>query len=200
MTGSYAYVPFAGFCLLAVGLARLAAHRLSTTITRRLIVGLAGVVGLALVLAGLSLLGGEMADAERRDEGHRRLVDEARQFWPQLPRDRPLVCVRLERTSINSLILRKVEGLPKAYFERAAHPYGLVRWTELMSWTGWRRGGPLWEELPSDELPDGPFTVIGHADGRFLVLEAGAPTAAAAAAGWSARGFPVRSIRPVPEG
>jgi hypothetical protein len=69
-----------------------------------------------------------------------------------------------------------------------------------MSWTGWRRGGPLWEELPSDELPDGPFAVIGHADGEFLVLEAGAPTAAAAAAGWSARGFPVRSIRPVPEG
>jgi hypothetical protein len=69
-----------------------------------------------------------------------------------------------------------------------------------MSWVGWRRGGPVWEEVPWSKLPEGPFAVIGHLDGRFVILEAGATTAAAAAAEWAGRGHPVRAIRPLPEG
>ena len=200
MTARYACVPFAGFLMILAGLARLAGRHASSAVGRLAVGGLAGAAVLALAAFSLTVAPREMADADRRDEGHRKLLEEALAFRARMPLGRPLVCVRLERLSVNSRVLEEVEGLPKAYFERANYPYGLVRWAELMSWTGWRRGGPLWEEVPWDEVPDGPFAVIGHADGRFLNLEAGAPTAAAAAAGWSARGFPVRSIRPVPEG
>jgi len=195
MTGSYAYVPLAGFLLLAVGLARIATDRAPSAFTRWLILCLTGLAALALVVAGLRLIGKEMSDAERRDEGHRRLLEEALLFWPQVPRDRPLVCVRLESTSINSRLLGTVEGLPKAYFERATYPYGLVRWAELLSWTGWQRGGPLWEEVHPGTVEPGPFAVVGHVDGRFVLLQTDASSAAAAAARWAEGGFPVRLIR-----
>jgi hypothetical protein len=197
MVARYAYVPFAGFLLMIFGVARVAAGRASTRPRQLLIVGMAGVVTLAIAVAGLPVLTGEMADAERRDEAHRRLVEEAKLFWEKMPRDRPLVCVRLETTSINSEILSAVEGLPKGYYERSNYPYGLVRWAELMSWVGWQRGGPLWEEVDPSRMEPGPFAVIGHADGRFVRLPSDDPTAATAATSWAKRGFVVRSIRPV---
>jgi hypothetical protein len=196
MVARYAYVPFAGFLLMIFGVARVAADRAATPRWRLWILGLAGAVVLAIAVASLSEVRGEMADAERRDEGHRRLLDEARLFWGQMPRDRPLVCVRLERTSVNSEVLNVAEGLPKAYYERANYPYGLVRWAELMSWSGWLRGGPLWEEVDWNSVEPGPFAVIGHVDGRFVRLPTDAPTAASAAVSWANRGFAVRLIRP----
>ena len=198
MIGRYAYVPFAGFLLLGVGLAQLAVRRWASLRGRRLIVLVTGAAAIALAVSGLWVMRGEIADADRRDEGHRRLLEEAARFWPALPHDRPLVCVRLERESINAQILGLAEGLPKAYFERANYPYGLVRWAELLSWTGLERGGPLWQEVPADEVGQAPFAIIGHADGRFVLLPSDAPTAAAAAAGWAQRGFPARIIQPLP--
>ncbi len=198
MIGRYAYVPFAGFLLLGVGLAQLAVRRFSSVRGRRLIVLAAGAAAIALAGTGLWVMRGEIADADRRDEGHRRLLEEAAQFWPALPLDRPLVCVRLERESINAQVLGQAEGLPKAYFERANYPYGLVRWAELESWTGLERGGPLWEEVPADEVGQAPFAVIGHVQGGFVHLPSEGETAASAAAAWIERGFPVRVIRPLP--
>lgn len=198
MIGRYAYVPFAGFLLLGVGLARLAVRRVRSVRGRRLVMVVTGAVALAVAVSGMLVMRGELADADRRDEGHRRLLEEASRFWSEVPHDRPVVCVRLERESINTLVLGMAEGLPKAYFERANYPYGLVRWAEVLSWTGVERGGPLWAEVAAEEVGDAPFAVIGHAEGRFVILPSDAPTAAAAAASWAERGFPVRVIQPLP--
>ena len=76
------------------------------------------------------------------------------------------------------------------------YPYGLIGWAEIFSWICDPEGGPLWEEITLDELDSGPYGVVGHAAGRFVLLPVEYETAAEEAADWAGRGFPVRIIRP----
>ncbi len=193
----YAYAPYAGFLLMVAGSVEFAIARCRSRRWRVAVAGTAGLLVLVWLVSGFVSVSGEMADARRRDEAHRRLVAEAEAFLPQLPRDRAVVCVRLERVAVNAWLLEQVEGLPKTYFERGRYPYGLVGWAELFSWVCDPRGGPLWQNVPADSVGTDDFVVIGHVEGRFVALPSDDPTAAAAANTWSAQGHSVRVIRPL---
>jgi hypothetical protein len=192
----YAYAPFAGFLLMAasgaVAIVAGAPVRFTKTAAR------SAVAVLAVAIFALEVVGmrGELADARRRDEAHRRLVAEAEAFLPQLPQTPVLVCVRIERAAITAWMLERVEGLPKTYFERGRYPYGLVGWAELWSWVGDPLGRPVWRNVPAASVGDLPFAVIGHVADRFIMLASDQPTAADAARAWSDQGYPVRVIRP----
>jgi hypothetical protein len=192
----YAYAPFAGFLLMAAGgaIAVIAAvrNRPARMVMRSAVVALA----VGMFAFGLGVMRGELADARRRDEVHRRLVGEAEAFLPQLPGEPVLVFVRIERAAVTTWMLDHVEGLPKTYFERGRYPYGLVGWAELWSWVGDPLGGPVWRDVPAGSVGDLPFAVIGHVADRFVVLPSDQPTAADAARAWSNQGHPVRVIRP----
>ncbi len=194
----YGYASFAGFVLAAGGLATLAWERARPPGLRRLVGVAAGAAAVCLFLFGIMDMAGEAADARRRADANDRLVEEAAALLPQIPRDRPLVCVRLEGNVVSARLIEQVEGLPKTYFNRGSYPYGLIGWAELFSWVATPSGGPLWIEIPADDVEQGPFAVIGHADGRFVTLPSDATTAAAAAADWAEQGFPVRVIQPLP--
>ncbi len=194
----YGYASFAGFLLMAGGLAQLAMDRADRRRTRFVVAAVAYGLAAVLMLWSLSVMTGEAADATRRAEANQRLVAEAEAFAPELQRDRTLVCVRLERIVVSAGLIDQVEGLPKTYFNRGTAPYGLVGWAELFSWVGETDGGPLWHEIAIEDVGAEPFAVVGHAQGRFVELPVEDRTAAEAAARWASKGFPVRVIQPWP--
>lgn len=192
----YAYAPFAGFVLMAAGGAVAVVGAARTRLAR---IGAAAVVGAlagGMFAFGAERMRGELADARRRDEVHRRLIGEAETFMPRLPEGPVLVCVRIERVAVTAWLLDHVEGLPKTYFERGRYPYGLVGWAELWSWVGDPLGMPVWRDVRAESVGDLPFAVIGHVADRFVMLPSDEPTAAAEARKWSAAGHPVRVIQP----
>ncbi len=194
----YGYASFAGFLLMAGGLAMIVADRTEHRQTRLVVAAVAYGLAAALMLWGLSVMTGEGADATRRAQANHRLVAEAEAFAPRLPQDMTLVCVRLEGLVVSAALIDRVEGLPKTYFNRGSAPYGLVGWAELFSWVGEPHGGPLWHEVAPEDVGSTPFAVVGHAEGRFVELPVEDVTAAEAVARWSAKGFPVRVIQPWP--
>ena len=192
----YAYAPFAGFLLMAAGGAVAVVAAARTRLTRIVIRSAVAALAVGMLAFGMAVMRGELADARRRDEVHRRLVDEAEAFLPQLPGEPVLVCVRIERAAVTAWMLHQVEGLPKTYFERGRYPYGLVGWAELWSWVGDPLGGPVWRDVPAGSVGDLPFAVIGHVADRFVTLPSEQPTAASAAREWSGQGHQVRVIQP----
>ncbi len=139
-----------------------------------------------------------MVDAQRRDEVHRQLLTEARAFAEQLPRDRAILGVRLERESPNRALLAQIEGVPKAYYERGRHPYALIKWAPLFSFVLDSEGGPMFARCGI--AGEGPHEVVGHRSGGFVLLPAVGDTRSASAEHWEAQGgivecFEPRSIR-----
>jgi hypothetical protein len=193
----YGYASFAGFLLAGAGLAVMARDAVRTPGLRHTAIAATAAAAGAIFLSGMMDMFGEAADAQRRADANGRLVAEASAFLPELPRDRPVVCVRLETEVVSARLIEQVEGLPKTYFNRGSYPYGLIGWAELFSWVATPDGGPLWEQVPVEQVGDAPFAVIGHTDGRFVALPANASTADAVAAHWAERGFPVRVIQPI---
>jgi hypothetical protein len=193
----YGYASFVGFLLMAGGVAQLGSERVATRSGRRLVRAGVAVAAAALFLSGAMTLVGEAADAERRADANKRLVAEAEVFLAELPRDRPLVCVRLEAENVSAALIQRVEGLEKTYYHRGSYPYGLIGWAQLFSWVCDSDGGPLWREVAPDEAAEGPFAVVGHAPGGFILLDANTQTVADEVADWYGRNFPVRVIVPL---
>jgi len=192
----YAYAPFAGFLMVVAGGAMAAVGVIRTRPAR--VTAWAAVAALAagMFAFGLPLMRGEMADARRRDDVHRRLVAEAEAFLPELPDDRVVVCARLERSAVTAWLLDHVEGLPKTYFQRGRYPYGLVGWAELWSWVGDPQGGPVWRDVPAGSVGDVPFAVIGHTTAGFRPLPRRGASAVESVASWAQDSVAVRVIRP----
>lgn len=189
----YTYIPAVGF-LLVVAAAGRALVQLLPNRWRRLGVAVMAVTAALYFGWGLRWLRGDMVDARRRDDAHRRLLAEARVFASQLPRDRLVFGVRLERDSVNRELLDLVEGVPKAYYERTRHPYALIKWAPLFSYVLDAEGGPLYENarIGGDE----PFAVVGHRSGGFVRLPPGGATPAESATYWRERGGLVEYFRP----
>jgi hypothetical protein len=192
----YGYASFVGFLLMAGGVAQLALERMTSDSGRRLVRAGVTVAAAALLVSGAMTLVGEAADARRRADANKRLVAEAEAFLAELPRDRPLVCVRLEGENLTAALIEQVEGLEKTYYHRGTYPYGLIGWAQLFSWVCDSTGGPLWREVVSDEVAEGPFAVVGHAPGGFILLDANTESIADEVADWSGRNFPTRVIAP----
>ncbi len=189
----YTHIPLAGF--LVVGAAAVRAAVAAVPAARRsLATALAAAVAAAYLGHGLWLVRGDLADAARRDDAHRRLLAEAAAFAPQLPRDRLVLGVRLEAESANRMLLDRVEGVPKAYYERARFPYGLVRWAPLFSYVLDADGGPLYEECAVEEAAR--WSAVGHRAGGFVALATQASSAPREAAEWRRRGAFVEAFRP----
>jgi hypothetical protein len=195
----YAYAPFAGFLLIVAGGAGAAVGAARTGRAKMLSWSAVAALAVWMFTFGLAVMRGEMADARRRDEANRRLVSEAETFLPQLPDERVLVCVRLERSAVTAWLLDHVEGLPKTYFQRGRYPYGLVGWAELWSWVGDSHGGPVWRDVPAGSVGDLPFAVIGHTSAGFLQLSVRGASVAESAAAWARESVAVRVIQPYPQ-
>jgi hypothetical protein len=189
----YTYIPLVGFLLVVAAAGRALVERLPTR-WRRLAVAAMVVVAAFYLGWGLKWLRDDMADARRRDDAHRRLLAEARAFAPELPRDRLIVGVRLERDSVNRELLDLVEGVPKAYYERTRHPYALIKWAPLFSYVLDAEGGPVFERVRGAD--EQPFTVVGHRTGGFVRLPPGGATPAESAAHWRESGGPVEYFQP----
>jgi hypothetical protein len=192
----YTAIPLAGFLLVMAAAGRAALELVSPS-RRRAVLVLFAAVGVFYFGYGLWWLRGDMVDAERRDEAHRQLLAEARAFAPQLPRDLPILGVRLERESPNRALLAQIEGVPKAYYERANHPYALIKWAPLFSLVLDAEGGPLFERC--GVAGDGRYAVVGHRSGGFMLLPAGAGvTRSESAEHWQAQGGVVECFQPLP--
>jgi hypothetical protein len=103
--------------------------------------------------------------------------------------------VRLETESANRLLLDRVEGVPKAYYERARYPYGLIRWAPLFSWVLDAGGGPLYEECTIEDTAR--WSAVGHRSGGFAVLVTEARSALEEATRLRERGAFVEGFRPL---
>jgi hypothetical protein len=190
----YTYLPLAGFLMVVAAAVRAGVEALPRA-RRRLASAIVVAVAAAYIVFGLWLVRGDQVDASRRDDAHRRLLAEAAAFAPQLPRDGLILGVRLERESANRVLLDQVEGVPKAYYERARYPYGLIRWAPLFSYVLDAGGGPLYEECAVEEA--GRWSAVGHRSGGFAVLATEARSAPQEAARWRERGAFVEGFRPL---
>ncbi len=190
----YTYVPLAGFLVVIAAAVRAGVEGLPRA-RRPLASAIVVAVAAAYLGFGLWLVRGDQADASRRDDAHRRLLAEATAFAPQLPRDGLILGVRLERESANRALLDEVEGVPKAYYERARYPYGLIRWAPLFSYALDPGGGPLYEECAVEEA--GRWSAVGHRSGGFALLATEAGSAPQEAAHWRERGALVEGFRPL---
>ena len=191
----YTYIPLAGFLMVAAA-AAVAVVGLVPARGRRLTVMMVAAVAAAFLVRGLVTLRGDLEDAERRDEAHRRLLAEAAAFAPQLPRQGLILGVRLERESLNRDLLEEVRGVPKAYYERVRYPYGLVRRAPLFSYVLDGRGGPLYEECGVET--GGRWAAVGHRSGGFVALAPEGGDSAVEAERWRQRGAFVEGFWPLP--
>jgi hypothetical protein len=190
----YTTVPYLGFLLVAAGAARelVGAARGTARNAARAAIGLLAVLYLA---AGLARLASDVGDERRYARALDRLVREAEAFLPELPRDRALVAVRLERLSPLAELAGSVEGVAKAYYVRGADPYGLIAEAALWSWVADRDGGPIFVAAAPGPVADRPYAVVGHGIGGFGRLDAGGRSLGEALAFWPARG-PTRLLLP----
>jgi hypothetical protein len=188
----YTYIPLSGFLMVAAA-AALAVVDLAPARRRRMAAVALVSVAAAFLARGLMTLRGDLEDAERRDEAHRRLLAEAAEFAPQLPRQGLILGVRLERESLNRMLLEDVRGVPKAYYERVRYPYGLVRWAPLFSYVLDGRGGPLYAECAVES--GGRWAAVGHRSGGFVALSPEGGDAAGEAETWRRRGAFVEGFR-----
>jgi hypothetical protein len=195
MTSRYTTIPLAGFLTAVAAMAEHLGERLHGPVRR---VAATGAAALVVVVAGASLLTlrGDLADARSYWALHERLLAQARAFLPDLPTDRILVAVRLERADPLAELSRTTAGIPKTFFVRAADPDTLIDWSALWSYVLDPRGGPLFEDVPGSQSGGGPYAVIGHVEGGFVRLEPRASTAAAEVAAWKREGAPAKLIRP----
>jgi hypothetical protein len=192
----YTYVPLAGFVLAAAGVGRLLVLRSRGLLRITSVVVLVALWG-TMFAASSVVIRRDLEDAALRDLAHLRLLAEAEAFSPEIPRDLAIVAVRLEDLSVNRDLLDRIQGIPKVYYERVRHPYGLIRWAPLLSWVLDSADGPLYEEVPVDAVGDATFAVIGHGENRFQRLPSdGAATAAEAVDLWTGRGYYAVVIRP----
>jgi hypothetical protein len=191
----YAHVPFAGFVLLAAGGVAAGLDRLPPALHR---------TGAAVALTGVGLVGAvwigatrdTLADVARVSRAHRVLLAEARAFAPRLPTDRPVVVLRLDRTSILDEVARFPVGWPQPWFARHADPAALVDAAALFEWASDDR------RVSVRRLDDWPAaasgavgSVIAHGPGGFRMLAERVEDTADVAAHWSREGTPLRVIR-----
>jgi hypothetical protein len=135
-------------------------------------------------------------DYGRISEAHGRLLRETEILVPNLPREVPIVSVRLEREHPLLEILRAPAGLVKLPYTRNNDPYGLIDTVALFDWVAADRGLCVRgiRDLPSIETGAEPV-VIGHRNGGFEFLPAGAHGISEIVRHWSERGHPVRTFR-----
>ncbi len=191
----YAHIPFAGFVVLAADGITTVLDRLPPAVRR---------AGAVVTLAGVALLAATwvnatrttLADFARVSEAHRALLAEARAFAPELPRDRPVVVVRLDRVSILEEVARFPLGWPQPWFARTDDPAALIDAAALFEWV---IDDPRTSVRRIDDWPTTTRAVVGsviaHGPGGFRMVAERVEDTAAVAAGWKREGGRLRVIR-----
>ncbi len=196
MTTRYTAIPYAGFLMVMAGAARLLSAAVPPMARHAAAAGFSATIA-AVLFWGLTLVSGDMSDARRCAAAYARPVAEFRRFAVATPPDRVIVAVRLEGEDPLPALADTSAGVPKLYFARPKEPYSLADWAALLSYCLEPVGGPVF--VAGDAASDGrtdTYAVIGHISGAFVSLSDDAPTAAAAFAAWTARGVPVRLLKP----
>jgi hypothetical protein len=192
----YTTVPLVGFVLVMTG----AIHELirwTPAPRRRLAEVGAATVALAVFGSGVGLLFGDVQDMQRQRASYTTLLNEIEAFGDEIPTDRPVVCLRLEQ--IDPLLRLNAEGslgVHKLYFQRAVTPYGLADWAELFTFGRVGRGDEILIKIPPDEAPDGPYAVVAHLPGRFVLMDPRADHPLDEMAAWIRAGHHVSLIGP----
>lgn len=192
----YTMIPLIGFLIIICsGIQELLA--VLNKWGRQIGIGVVGVLVFLMLWVNLIWLQGDGIDAQQYYALHARLLAEARAFLPYLPRDRPLVVVRLENENpLVTLSSHESYGIPKLYFQRQYAPYGLIDWAALLSYTLEPVGGPLYVEVSPDTIENRDYAVLGHIRGGFTFLPKEASTAREAIEIWKNRGAYVRILKP----
>jgi hypothetical protein len=164
---------------------------------RLALVAALGVLFATQLTLDLLTLRGDMADASRLDAAHRRLLAETRAFLTELPKDRVLVVVRLDRADPLRDLVESVAGIPKAYFDRVRDPYGLIDWPSLLTFALDPNGGPVFEAVEPEAAGTASFSVLAHLDGGFRLITPLATSVPGEVRAWEARGFHPRVVRPM---
>jgi hypothetical protein len=186
-------IPYLGFLLvIAIVLSSLGEAVSQNRLYRAAIAA----VVLLVFLAGARTVRADLADHGRISEAHGRLLRETEVLVPNLPHGVPIVSVRLEREQPLLEILRTPAGLVKLPYTRNNDPYGLIDTVALFDWVAADRGLVVREirDLQSVDTGVEPV-VIGHRNGGFDVLPAGAQGISETVRHWRERGHPVRTFR-----
>lgn len=198
----YTAAPLLGFVLVMAGVAREIAAM--TPVPRRWL-ATTGIAAAAtvLIVTNFVWVRGEIGDMHRLSRHYTALLQEAEAFAGQIPTDKTLICVRLERQDpLRRLLAEGSLGLPKTYYQRDRSPYGLANWAHLLTFVRSDRGREIFLDVkPSgpEDLPSGPHEVIGHVEGAFRLLPARGSTALEEWVTWRNTGHHVMLVLP-PEG
>jgi hypothetical protein len=159
----YTAIPYAGFLLLAAGVAGAWILRLQPRWQHAARSGLAMVVALVLV-AGALTVRADLEDHRRVSAAHARLLGEARQVAGQMPRDQVVMAVRAETDNPLAEISLTPRGLAKIYYPRHCDPYALIDSAALWDWV-LRDDGVVVRGVEAG--PEPPAAVLVHRSGRF---------------------------------
>jgi hypothetical protein len=196
LTSRYTTIPLLGL-LMVLGGTATELIRLVRPPVRLALVAALGVLFATQLTLDLLTLRGDMADASRLDAAHRRLLAETRAFLTELPKDRVLVVVRLDRADPLRDLVESVAGIPKAYFDRVRDPYGLIDWPSLLTFALDPNGGPVFEAVEPEAAGTASFSVLAHLDGGFRLITPLATSVPGEVRAWEARGFHPRVVRPM---
>lgn len=196
MTSRYTTIPLAGFLIVLAASLRGAISGLRPTWRRGALLGV-GTVVLLLLGTNLAWLRGDRIDARRYWDLSRGLLGEATIFLAQLPLDRPLVVIRLEKVNPLIDLVLSSQGTIKIYYARHADPYDLTDWSALFSYVLDARGGPLFLDVDDPQALSGAYAVIAHVEGGFVRLEPRATSVAAEVDAWRRQGTVVKVLRPI---
>ncbi|MBI2837543.1 MAG: hypothetical protein HYX75_04475 [Acidobacteria bacterium] len=189
----YTTVPLVGFVIVMTGVTREA---VAAARRKRLAAIVAGACVAAYFSLGVRVLGGDIKDMDRTGFQYGVLLAEAETFADQIPIDRPIVWVRLERR--NPLFHLRAQGsfgVPKIYFQRDLTPYGLADWAPLFSFVRFSKRGVILTDLaPRSDLAGRPYAVVAHTAGRFLRLDPRASAPVEEADIWRRQGHPAGII------
>lgn len=192
----YTAIPYGGFLVLIAGaVARLASGPL--TLQRRLALAGTGTMAVLVLVAGVSIVRGDLDDIGRVSGAHARLLAEAQEAAGTFPVAVPVVHVRAENESPLPAIAATPRGLPKLYFPRHEEPYGLVDVAALFDFVLAGRGLQVRIVPDGDPRLQGPGSLLLHRSGGFAWRPAPAPLASTLATA-RAQGMYARALIATP--
>jgi len=192
----YTAIPYSGFLALIAGAAVQLASGLTPRQRRLALVG-AGTMAALVLVAGVSIVRGDLDDIGRVSGAHARLLAEAQQAAATFPIAVPVVHVRAENESPLPAVAATPRGLPKLYFPRHEDPYGLVDVAALFDFVLAGKGLQVRILPDNDPRLQGPGSLLLHRSGGFAWRPAPTPLATAIGAA-RAQGFYARALLATP--
>jgi len=162
-------IPYVGFLIVVADVARAILAGVEGTGRRRALLAAGAAVSVLLAIAHVARARLDLVDYARLSDSFAKVVSEARQIFPELPHDRPILMLRQERDEPLIELARTSVGQRKMHYQVGHGPYGLAPTELLLDYAGIGHGQRV-RRLDPASLGEGPVALLLHVRGSFVLL------------------------------